>query len=319
MGQRLTCILLTLALAACARSEAPTVSPVGVGGSSPPPSVATAPPAAKPAPKPATKPAKKAATKPRPKKATPTPRAPSAASKTLAQMKELERTPGATPPPPTVTVAAGPKHPSIEGTPGPSPAFGPDTAAVKVFIYSDFQCPVCRRVVEPIKAAARELGDSVQLVFKHNALTMHPRAEASARASIAAFRQGKFWEFHDLLFQDQRSLGDQDFLRHAQTLGLDIAQFKRDIADPTVAAQIAYERATATAMSARGTPGFFINGKKQVGWGSYGSFKSMITRAVKSAELLARQGTAPAKIAEKATRANGEDGAKLAELLWGPE
>jgi protein-disulfide isomerase len=315
MGQRLTCILLTLALAACARSEAPTVSPVGLGGGGTPPPVATAPPAAKPAATPRPKPA----IKPRPKAAQSTARAPAAASKTLAQMKALERTPGASPPPPTVEVAAGPKHPSLEGTPGPSPAFGPDTAAVKVFIYSDFQCPVCRRVVEPIKAAARELGDSVQLVFKHNALTMHPRAEAAARASVAAFRQGKFWEFHDLLFQDQRSLGDQDFLTHARTLGLDIARFQRDIADPTVTEQIAYERATATAMQARGTPAFFINGKKQVGWGSYGSFKSMITRAVKGAELLSRQGTAPAEIAKKATRESGEDGAKLADLLWGPE
>lgn len=265
------------------------------------------------------KPAPKPAVKPRTKVAKPAPRAPAAASKTLAQMKELERTPGATPPPPTVKVAPGPKHASLEGTPGPSPAFGPDTAKVKVFIYSDFQCPVCRRVVEPIKAAARELGDSVQIVFKHNALTMHPRAEAAARASIAAFRQGKFWEFHDLLFQDQRALGDQDFVRHAQTLGLNLGQFERDIADPKVAAQVAYERATATAMAARGTPGFFINGKKQVGWGSYGSFKSMITRAAKSADLLARQGIPAAKIAEKATRDSGEDGAKLADLLWGPE
>ena len=177
--------------------------------------------------------------------------------------------------------------------------------------------PSLQAVVEPIKAASRELGDSVQLIFKHNALAMHPRAEAAARASIAAFRQGKFWEFHDLLFQDQRALGDQDFLRHAKTLGLNLQRFQRDIADPSVAQQIAYERATATAMGARGTPGFFINGKKQVGWGSYGSFKAMIKRAVKNAELVAKKGAKPAKVAEAATRASGEDGAKLAEYIWG--
>ena len=318
MGQRLTGIFLALTLAACARSEAPTVTPVGVSGGGTPPPAQAAPPAPQaPAPKAVakTKPTPKPASKPKQAKAT----AASVASQTLAQMKDLERTPGATPPPPTVISKAGPKHPSLEGTPGPSPAFGPNDAPVKVFIYSDFQCPVCRRVVEPIKAAARELGDSVQLIFKHNALTMHPRAEASARASIAAFRQGKFWEFHDLLFQDQRALGDQDFVRHAKTLGLNIATFQKDIADPAVAEQIAYERATATALGARGTPGFFINGKKQVGWGSYGSFKAMIKRAVKSAELVERKGVKPADVAEKATRESGEDGAKLADYIWGQE
>ena len=312
IGRHLVITLLMFALSACGRSEAPTVTPVGITSE-----VNTRPVA--PPPKAAPKAAAKAKVAPVKKSKPPRAKAPSAASQTLAQMKDLERTPGATPPPPTVSVAPGPKHASLEGKPGPSPAFGPDTAAVKVYIYSDFQCPVCRRVVEPIKAAARELGDSVQLIFKHNALTMHPRAEASARASIAAFRQGKFWEFHDLLFQDQRALGDQDFIRHAQTLGLNIDTFKKDIADPSVAEQIAYERATASAMGARGTPGFFINGKKQVGWGSYGSFKAMINRALKSAELLSRQGTKPGDVAEKATRANGEDGAKLADLLWGPE
>jgi len=234
-------------------------------------------------------------------------------------MKELERNPGATPPPRTVTVPAGPKHASLAGKPGPSPAFGPNDAPVKVFLYSDFQCPVCRRVVEPIKTASRELGDTVQIVFKHNALVMHPRAEAAAKASVAAFRQGKFWEFHDLVFQDQRALADQDFVRHAQTLKLNIARFRKDMADPDVAAQLVYERATADAIGARGTPGFIINGKKQVGWGSYGSLKAMITRAAKAAKLISAQGTPADAVAREATRSSGEDGAKLAELLWGAQ
>ena len=314
MVRRLACVLFSLGLIACARSEAPTVTPVGAA------TPGTAAPAAAPAPTP-----KKVATKkrrpptPRPPRATPKgPRsAPAAAKNTLSKMKELERNPGATPPPPTVIVPAGPKHKSLEGKPGPSPAFGPNDAPVKVFLYSDFQCPVCRRVVEPIKTAVREMEGRVQIVFKHNALTMHPRAEAASKAAMAAFLQGKFWEYHDLLFQDQRALGDEDFLRHARALDLDMAKFNADMQSAEVAEQIAYERATAAALDARGTPGFFINGKKQVGWGSYGSLKAMVARAAKAAEVVAAKGTPAKDVAKKATQDNGEDGAKLAELLWG--
>ena len=173
------------------------------------------------------------------------------------------------------------------------------------------------RDVEPVKAATRLFGDQVQFIFKHNALEMHPRATAAAKASIAAFKQGKFWEFHDLLFKDQRALGDADFMRHAKTLGLDLARFEADINDPDVEAQVVYERAMASAIGARGTPGFFINGKKQVGWGSAGSFNMLIRRAVAEAKGLIDGGTAADKVVRKAMDASGAEGAKLAEILFG--
>ena len=231
--------------------------------------------------------------------------------------KELERNPGVTPNPPLVKVKPGPAHPSLAGAPMSSPAFGPDSALVKVYIFSDFQCPVCRRVVEPVKAAARQFGDQVQFIFKHNALEMHPRATAAAKASIAAFNQDKFWEFHDLLFKDQRALADADFIRHAETLGLDIERFKADLVAQAVDAQVIYERKMAEAIGARGTPGFFINGKKQVGWGSAGSFNMLIRRALAEAQGLVSSGTPADKVVAKAMAASGAEGAKLAELLFG--
>lgn len=259
----------------------------------------------------------KAALPPAPRPA-PTTRPPSpAASGAAKDMKALERQPGATPVLPQTTAAPGPKHKDLEGAPGPSPAIGKDDALVKVYVFSDFQCPVCRRVVEPMKELARTMGDDVQIIFKQNALEMHRLADGAARASLAAFRQGKFWEFHDKLFQDQRALSEPQLVDAARALGLDVERFQKDMADPAIAAQVLYERKLAEALGARGTPGFYINGKKMVGWGSYAGFKSMVERALKPAKALAEGGTPRAKVAVEATKASGDEGKRFAELVWG--
>src|SRR6185369_16779552 len=113
----------------------------------------------------------------------------------------LEGTPCSTPP---LTGATEPTPAAVEGldgAPGPSPAYGPVTAPVYVFVLTDFQCPVCRRAVEPLKYLARRHPNDVRLVVKQNALVSHGRAAAAAAASIAAFRQGKYWAYADRLFE----------------------------------------------------------------------------------------------------------------------
>ena len=233
-----------------------------------------------------------------------------------ADMKALEGQPGATPALPAGTVPAGKKHPEIAGTPGESPAVGPADAKVQVYVFSDFQCPVCRRVVEPLKQLHRDFPDSVQVVWKHNALEMHKNAAGAAAATIAAQRQGKFWEYHDRLFANQRNLERPALIAHARELGLDTAKFEKDLDDPAVAAQIVYERNLATALGARGTPGFFVNGQKLVGWGSYGGFKSMVGRALKAAKELEASGTPADQVRVKATQAAGESGKAFAKYVY---
>jgi len=196
---------------------------------------------------------------------------------------------------------------------------GPETASVKVFLFSDFQCPVCTRVVEPLKQIARTYPDDVQIVFKHNPLEMHANARQAAAASIAAYRQGKFWEYHDKLFQNQRSLDADSLVRYAEELGLDLMLFQEDMGAPMVSAQIDYERALAEKLGARGTPQFFINGTKLAGWGSYPGFKSMVDEARRGAAKFAAEGIPPERVARVATAAAGEEGELLAELMWGPE
>lgn len=278
-------------------AEAPKPAEAPKAAEAPKPAEAVAPAAEAPAEAPA--PAEAAAPAPN-------------ALPTMAQIGDMEKTPGATPPLEGATIPSPNTVKSFPGAPGPHPVAGPNDAPVRVFVFSDFQCPVCSRVVEPMKLLAREFPEQVQISFIHNALEMHQNASGAAAAAIAAQRQGKFWAFHDKLFQNQQSLHEQDLILYAEELGLNSAQFQKDMKDPAVKAQVDYERALAAEMELQGTPGFIVNGHKQVGWGSYGGFKSMVTRA-----LQAMNGATGPDAAMKATAASGDDGKKFAELYWG--
>ena len=234
-------------------------------------------------------------------------------------MKALESQPGASAPLRDEKVDDGPGHEDLLGSAGISPASGPADALVRVYVFSDFQCPVCRRVVEPVKELLKRHPKDVQVIFKQNALEMHRHAAGAAAASLAAMRQGKFWAYHDLLFQNQRELQPTALLRYAEALGLDMATFKADMNSEAIQQQIVHERDVATRLGARGTPGFFINGRKLVGWGSYGGFKSMVEMALKKAKGLVDQGTSRSEVARRATMAQGEDGKQFAHWLWGAE
>jgi protein-disulfide isomerase len=230
-------------------------------------------------------------------------------------MLALENQPGATPAIPQVEVPPGPAHPSLNGAPGPSPGMGPGTAAVKVFVFSDFQCPVCRRIVEPLKQIVRDYPGEVQVIFKHHALGTHSRARDAAAASLAAYRQGKFWEYHDEVFEHQGALEPADLVAYAEAVGLDTGKFKEDMASAEVAAQIDYESEMAQKVGAEGTPGIFINGKFLPGWGSYPGFKAMVDESLRDAR--ARTPDKTGDVARAATVASGDEGRLLAELMWG--
>jgi len=170
----------------------------------------------------------------------------------------------------------------------PSPMIGAGQAKVIVVEVSDFQCPVCRRAYSPLKELIKEFPGQVLLVFKHNPLQMHRFALDAASASIAAQRQGKFWEYADILFENQGALSEQNLFEYARRLGLNMDKFQKDFRDPSVWARALVEGQEASSLGARGTPSFFINGKMQVGWGSYEGIKQMVaTEISKVDELLA--------------------------------
>ncbi len=189
---------------------------------------------------------------------------------------------------------------------GPSPAIGPDSAPVKVFVISDFQCPVCRRAANGGHELFDQFGKDVQWVFWQNPLDMHQKAMPTAKASMAAFRQGKFWQYHDKLFQNQRASDPADLDRYAQELGLDMVQFKKDVEDPALEAKIRSDQAAAENIGARGTPAFLINGRLQVGWGSAAGIGSMITREQAEMKVLLDSGSSLADALKKRAEANAK-------------
>lgn len=189
----------------------------------------------------------------------------------------------------------------------PSPARGADDPLVLVYISSDFQCPVCRRAVLPAEQLIKDLGsEDVRVEFKQHPLSSHARAEDASVAALAAHKQGKFWEFHDLLFGNFGRLTRDDFEEHAETLKLDMAKFRSDLDDPNLRAQAQSEGWAADVQGARGTPGFFINGRKQVGWGSYYGFKGLVTRELDKAKALEAQGKSRAEVRRIRAQENAE-------------
>jgi len=228
----------------------------------------------------------------------------------------LEKTPGSTPPLMDATQAVPALMAGLDGAPGPSPAYGPASAPVYVFVLSDFECSVCRRIVEPIKYLARRHPKDVRVVVKHNALVSHPRSAASAAASIAAFRQGKFWHYSDRLFSSPGQLDGESLVTHARAVGLDADQFRKDMDDPATAAQVKYESALATSIDLGSTPGFIINGATQMGWSSYVGIQSIVDRELSRAKQIAASGVPPERVAYEATRQSGPNGEQLAAALF---
>ncbi len=188
---------------------------------------------------------------------------------------------------------------TYKATLGDAHAKGSDEALVTVIAWSDFQCPYCSRVVPTMAQIEKEYGDDVRIAFKHNPLGFHPRAKPAALAAEAAGRQGKFWEMHDKLFENQKQLTDENFLAWAGELGLDIDKFKTDLTDAALAKKITTHQAQGMTLGARGTPAFFVNGRFLSGAQPFAKFKTLIDQEKAKAEKLVAAGTPRAKVYEK--------------------
>jgi protein-disulfide isomerase len=141
-----------------------------------------------------------------------------------------------------------------------NPRKGPADAPVTIIEYTDFQCPYCARGARTLDQVLKRYPDQVRVIFKNLPLKMHDQAEAAARAALAARRQGKFWEYHDLLFQKASVLKDDIYADLAGSLGLNVEQFKADMTSAEVAAELRADLDRAKALGLRGTPRFLVNG-----------------------------------------------------------
>jgi protein-disulfide isomerase len=143
-----------------------------------------------------------------------------------------------------------------------SPTTGAKSGKILLVEFSDFQCPYCAKAQDAVKTFMAKHGDSVTLVFKHLPLTsIHPEALPAAKAAWAAGQQGKFWQFQQALFANQRQLSDEFYQQTAQSLGLDVAKFDRDRASTAAATAINQDLALAEQLGIEGTPFFVLNGK----------------------------------------------------------
>ena len=145
---------------------------------------------------------------------------------------------------------------------GDSPTFGSTDKKIVLFEFSDFQCPFCAKVQKNLKEFMDKHEDRVTLVFKHLPLTrIHPQAIPAAKAAWAAQQQGRFWEYHDALFEQQDKLEEQLYIDIANNLGLDIDKFNGNRQSQEAIASIETDFKLAQKIGISGTPFFVMNGE----------------------------------------------------------
>jgi len=160
------------------------------------------------------------------------------------------------------------------------PFLGRSDAKVTVVMFTDFQCPACAGVHPILKAVVQEFGPSARLVVRDFPLTaIHENAFAAASAAAAAGKQGKYFEYADLLYNNQDSLDSESLSRYADTLGLNLSRFERDRNDPDVRAEIEKDIDDGKSYGATGTPSIYVNGYK-IRILSASSFRKAIRRAL---------------------------------------
>lgn len=175
-------------------------------------------------------------------------------------------------------------------------SIGPKNAKVVIVEFSDFECPYCGAAMgthdqliqrfkssDPSWEAAvpklKELAEQgkIRLVFRDFPLTnIHKQAQPAAIAAECAGEQEKFWEYHDLLFENQESLNEANYAKWAGDLGLDVEDWNKCRQDPKTAQEVAKDLADGSAVGVRGTPAFIVNGQLLSGAQPYAAFEQII-------------------------------------------
>jgi protein-disulfide isomerase len=180
------------------------------------------------------------------------------------------------------------ESPRVKIDPPSGPSVGPADALVTVVEFSDFQCPYCGREARTLKDVLEKYKGRVRLVFQDFPLSIHKDAPKAAEAAACAGDQGKFWEMHDQLFQNQDKLTVPDLKRHATSLGLDAQSFSTCLDSSRHAADWKRTMALGQGYGVSGTPAFFVNGVPVFGAVPIQEFTSVID------EELTRAGRASA-------------------------
>jgi len=159
------------------------------------------------------------------------------------------------------------------------------TDAVTLVEYSDFECPACGAYAPVVKALMEEYKEEVAFVYRHFPLPQHLSARTAAAAAEAAGKQGRFFEMHDRLFENQKEwAGAKDpkavIVGYAEELGLNVDQFMADLESDEIAEKVEQDRLSGTTSGVRGTPTFYLNGEQIANPQTPEAFKALLDEAI---------------------------------------
>lgn len=163
---------------------------------------------------------------------------------------------------------------------GTSAVKGDVNGAVTITEFSDFQCPYCAKLQPTLKEVLKTYPEGVKLVYKDFPLSFHKQAKNAAKAARAAGEQGKYWEMHDILFENYNKMTDDSFKDYAEQLGLDVEKFLADFNSDKYEKLIQADIALGQRSGVRGTPTLYMNGKRMTGR-SMNDFKAGIDAVLK--------------------------------------
>ena len=160
-----------------------------------------------------------------------------------------------------VDIAIRLQPPRTEVSHDPDRVTGDPNAPITIVEFSDFQCPFCKRAYPVIKQLISKYPTQIKLSYRDFPLRqIHPQADAAAVAARCAGEQGKFWQYHDILFESNQPLNTLSFMSHATTLNLDTTQFDKCLSTGQFAESIESDLQDGSRAGVNGTPAFFING-----------------------------------------------------------
>lgn len=142
------------------------------------------------------------------------------------------------------------------------PSIGPEDAALTIVMFEDFECPFCARMYPDVKLAIQKYSDRVRFVYRDFPLSnIHPNAQLAAEAAQCAHEQGKFWEYHDTLFQNQHRLSEADLKGYAAYVGANQADFDFCLESGKYTSEVQQDYEDGLDAGVSGTPTVFFNGE----------------------------------------------------------
>jgi protein-disulfide isomerase len=168
-------------------------------------------------------------------------------------------------------------------------AQGPADAPITLVEYGDYQCPYCGRAYPIVKKVQQHFGDRLRFVFRNFPLNeIHPNAEAAAEVAEAAGANGKFWEMHDLLYENQQNLGAPLFSELIEQLGLPESAMRKALENREFEPRVRADFTGGVRSGVNGTPTFFINGHRHDAAFDYDDLVAAIEQAGAKAKSAAR-------------------------------